>query len=80
MATETVNQTFHQESITTIRDALHIGLECLGEVERMIDVHGLYKNHGGGLPDDLRPLHPTGTNDTIGRFAAALRALEVLAH
>lgn len=78
MATETVNQTFLQETISIIREALHIGLECYGEVERLTDVYDLHANHGGQIPQSLRPLHPTGTNDTVGRFAAALRGLDGL--
>lgn len=70
--------TYLQETISTIREALHIGLECYGEVERVADVYDLHATHGGDIPKSLRPLHPTGTNDTVGRFAAALRGLEGL--
>jgi hypothetical protein len=33
---------------------------------------------GRPLPDELRPIHPTGAADTIGDFAEALRVLESL--
>lgn len=74
MTTETT--TPNQENIRMIREALHIGLECYGEVERVADVYDLHATHGGDLPKSLRPLHPTGTNDAVCRFAYALRALE----
>jgi hypothetical protein len=65
------------ENLRTIRHALHIGLESFGEIDRLQDVYSLYKHVSKDLPDDMRPIHPTGTNDTIGVFAAALRTLEL---
>lgn len=77
-STTGTSMTYAQEAMKTIREALHIGLECYGEVERVTDVYDLHATHGGDIPKSLRPLHPTGTNDTVGRFAAALRELEGL--
>ena len=74
MTTETT--TPNQENIRIIREALHIGLECFGEVERLIDLCKSPRAQSGGIPKDYRPLHPTGTADTVCRFAYALRALE----
>ena len=65
------------ENLRTIRHALHIGLESYGEIERLTDVFSLYKDAAQDLPDHMRPIHPTGSNDTIGVFSAALRTLEL---
>lgn len=68
-----------QIDIRKIREALLIGLECFGEVERVIDWHESLTRVSSNKPDkELRPLHPTGTSDTIGVFAAALRILECM--
>lgn len=67
------------EDVRRIREALLIGLECFGEVERVENVFDLYATmQSGSLPKELRPLHPTGADDTVGRFAGALRILESL--
>lgn len=67
------------EDVRRIREALLIGLECFGEVERVENVFDLHETvRKGSLPVELRPLHPTGTDDTVGRFAGALRILECL--
>lgn len=65
-----------QTSIRHIRHALLIGLESFGEVERVIDRFELLTVCGRHVDKELRPLHPTGSADTIGRFASALRYLE----
>jgi hypothetical protein len=65
------------ENLRTIRHALHIGLESYGEIERLTDVFSLYKHVSKDLPDGMRPIHPTGSNETIGVFSAALRTLEL---
>lgn len=67
-----------QCDIRKIREALLIGLECFGEVERVIDAHRMHGSHGTALADGLLPLHPTGAPDTIGVFACALRLLEIM--
>ena len=68
------------DSVRAIRHALHIGLDSFGEVERVTDRYdtlaGIFKQP---VDQDLRPIHPTGTADTVGRFAEALRALEHIA-
>lgn len=66
-----------QADIRKIREALLIGLESFGEVERVIDRHESLTRFTNNKPDrELRPLHPTGAPNTIGVFAAALRLLE----
>lgn len=65
-----------QIDIRQIREALLIGLESFGELERVIDQFQLLELCGRPTCKELRPIHPTGANDTVGRFAAALRLLE----
>lgn len=64
------------EQLRTIRRALHIGLESFGEIERVTDTYELLESRGHGLHELLRPIHPTGSSDTIGVFASALRSLD----
>lgn len=61
-----------------INHALLIGLESFGEIERIDDEVGKYDlmPNLGKIPESIRPLHPTGTNDTISTFAAALRYIQ----
>lgn len=56
MTTETT--TPNQENIRMIREALHIGLECFGEVERLIDLCNSPRAQSGGIPKDYRPCTP----------------------
>lgn len=62
--------------IRKIREALLIGLESFGEVERVIDRFKLLDMAGSPADNGLQPLHPTGASDTIGVFATALRILD----
>ena len=65
--------------IRTIRHALLIGLESFGEIERVGDAFETRTQTGKQtLPKDLMPIHPTGSPDTVGRFAAALRVLDMM--
>lgn len=66
------------ENIRIIRNALHIGLESLGEIERLSDEYETHRRCSGSLPSELQPLHPTGAANTVGEFAAALRMLDIL--
>ncbi len=78
MADITVDQKQLPEQIRTIRHALHIGLDSFGEVERFFEHHdGLLRF--GGPPDPLlRPIHPTGTSNSVSAFAAVLRELDMI--
>lgn len=67
-----------QIDIRKIREALLIGLESFGELERVIDQFQLLESCGRPASKELRPIHPTGAPDTIGVFAAALRLLELM--
>lgn len=66
------------DEIANIRETLLIGLECFGEVERLIDSFDMLKSIGHSPDSSLRAKHPTGAADTVCMFAAALRSLEGL--
>jgi hypothetical protein len=68
--------TLDREAVAAIRRALLIGLSSFGEIERIDNQCGLIKIGGDNVPEGLTPIHPTGSCDTIGEFAAALRYLE----
>jgi len=72
------------EYCNAINKALLIGLASFGEIERVIDnVEGAKLVLG---PDDktlsilnaCRPLHPTGSAETVGIFATALHLIYLL--
>lgn len=58
--------------------ALLIGLDSYGEIERLKDEYDRldYCPGGNPAPDHCRPLHPTGSAETIGIFAEALRYMQ----
>lgn len=58
-----------------IADALLIGLESYGEIERVDNALRVAEQHPniGRLPYSLQPIFPLGSDDPIGVFAAALR-------
>jgi len=65
--------------IQSIRRALYVGLASFGEVERVtneVEMAALCKKE---IPEGIKPVHPTGSSDTVGEFAEALRLLEELA-
>lgn len=64
------------EDVAEVRRALLIGLEAFGEIERLTDVAEGLNRTGSALPRSMHPLHPTGSPDTVARFATALRLLE----
>lgn len=62
-----------------IRKALIVGLHSLGEIERLDNAYRIHAELAGeSIPDDLCPIHPTGSADTVGTFANALSYLEFL--
>ena len=63
--------------IAAIRRALLIGLDSYGEIERLSNHVQLMNLGKEEIPDELRPIHPTGCSDTIGEFATALRHIEI---
>lgn len=65
------------ETQNAINNALLIGLDSYGEIERVTDeLKGFDIATTVRIPDSVRPTHPTGANDTIGVFAAALRYMQ----
>lgn len=63
------------EEVKAIRYALLIGLDSYGEIERLRSYTRAMEQLGKELPKEAVPLHPTGSADTIGDFACALRYL-----
>jgi hypothetical protein len=68
------------ESIRCLRKALIVGLSSYGEVERLTDKWELLHSVGEKPDKGLKPVHPTGSNDTVGDFADALAYLEGFEH
>ena len=69
-----------RDALDIIRDALLIGLSSYGEIERLLDeVEGMRLLHDVP-PEGLVPMHPTGTADTVGKFADALRFVAMVDH
>ncbi|MBX3640646.1 MAG: hypothetical protein KF888_09050 [Nitrosomonas sp.] len=67
------------EQKKVITDALLIGLESFGEIERVTDeLKGCDMAATVKIPNSVRPFHPTGSNDTIGVFAEALRYMHLV--
>lgn len=63
------------DDIALIREALLIGLASYGEIERLQNEQNLCALTGNPVTADLAVIHPTGSADTVGLFAAALRSL-----
>ncbi|AEJ01832.1 hypothetical protein Nit79A3_2041 [Nitrosomonas sp. Is79A3] len=61
-----------------IADALLIGLESYGEIERVDNALRVAEQNPniGRLPYSLKPIFPLGSDDPIGVFAAALRYMQ----
>jgi hypothetical protein len=67
--------TLSAEDVEWIREALLIGLTCLGDVEQRCSACEIDESLGAKWPDAARPMHPTGTADCVSKFAAALTIL-----
>ncbi len=65
-----------REQVKDLRHMLLIGLASYGEIERLVNAHEVHQLVSDKLPEDLRPLHPTGAADTVSGFATALCHLE----
>ena len=66
------------ETQNVINHALLIGLDSYGEIERICDEvnkSGIAQSKEQ-IPDSVRPVHPTGENNTIGIFVIALRYMQ----
>jgi hypothetical protein len=67
--------TLAAENIEWIREALLIGLICYGEIEKKVAASDFAESMGCRWPDDMRPIHPTGTSDVTSKFATALMVI-----
>lgn len=75
----TFNPCLEPEEIRDIREALLIGPSSFGEIEKLGNAYRIHVEIAGeSIPDDLCPLHPTGSADTVSIFADALRAISIL--
>lgn len=63
------------QSASTVREMLLIGLASWGELGRIGDELDALRTCGRAVPEGVRPILPDGSNDTVCRFAEALRAL-----
>ncbi|MEV8518551.1 hypothetical protein ABZR86_02000 [Dyella marensis] len=67
-----------REEVSWIREALLIGLSCLGQVEKVISVRQVATLAGHqwmDVLDDIR--HPTGSGgDAVSAFATALTTID----
>ncbi|TAN01980.1 MAG: hypothetical protein EPN40_01920 [Rhodanobacteraceae bacterium] len=80
MSTQREAITLDADCVDGIRDALLLGLSCLGEIEELCNAHEIAEKFGGEWPEGAIPKHPTGTADCVGRFANALRLLNIASH
>ena len=66
------------EQQKAINHALLIVLDSFGEIERISDEVGKFDLVASEslIPESIRPIHPTGSNDTISTFATALRFMQ----
>jgi hypothetical protein len=70
------------EAQKEIIEALLIGLHSYGEIERVsnqvekFDYLATENPSKYTIPKSARPIHPTGSADTIGVFASALRYMQ----
>ena len=74
------NQYLYRRPAETVADDTQ-SLTCrngsFGEIERLTDAHELLNSCGHRAIEKLRPIHQTGSGDTID-FASALRSLDNL--
>jgi LDH2 family malate/lactate/ureidoglycolate dehydrogenase len=64
--------TLELEHANAILDALLIGLASYGEIERLDDAYDRLRIGPINPAAELRPIHPTGSADTVSDFAAAI--------
>lgn len=69
--------TLDREAVAAIRRALIVGLSSYGEVERLCNSARAMENLGQPVPETFIPMHPTGSDETIGQFADALAYLSI---
>lgn len=67
--------TLELEHANAILDALLIGLASYGEIERLDDAFDRLTLGPINPAAELRPIHPTGSADTVSDFATAISLL-----
>jgi hypothetical protein len=70
-------ETLH-DYIKQIRNSLHIGLASYGALEGVLNDFKVSKAIGVSIAGVSEPQHPTGGADVVGKFAEALRLLDIL--
>jgi len=64
------------EEVTMVRLALLVGLESYGEIVRLQNAADIAASCGAPIPENMRPIDPTGSARTVCDFAEALLAME----
>ncbi|GKS69689.1 hypothetical protein W03_16930 [Nitrosomonas sp. PY1] len=72
-----------KEQRKAINRALLLGLASYAEIERLVDVHQLEAmlleaKGKPEIPKQLRPIHPTGSIETLDEFVGALRYINAV--
>lgn len=67
--------TLELDQANAVLDALLIGLASYGEIERTIDAFETLCSGPLKPAKELRPLHPTGSANTVAEFATAISLL-----
>lgn len=67
--------TLELEQANAILDALLIGLASYGEIERLDNACDVLRSCQTALPAEMRPIHPTGSAETVSDFATAISLL-----
>lgn len=67
--------TLDADQASAVREMLLIGLASWGELGRIGDELDALKACGRAAPDELRPIMPDGSSDTVCRFAEAIRSV-----
>jgi len=65
------------EAAGCIREALLIGLLTYGLYVELDNAYEIAKLCGDEWPEAARPIDPTGTADTVTKFAEAMRYLDI---
>lgn len=65
-----------RDTMECIKDAVLLGLEAWGEVDKVTRRFDTHRALGLELPRDVRPHEISSETDTTARFATALRLIE----
>jgi hypothetical protein len=73
----TENLSLPIEAADCIREALLIGIACYGLYVELDNACEVAKLCGHPWPEEARPIDPTGSADTVTKFAEAMRYLDI---